>query len=354
LTQAGYHNAVGLPELTFNIYSQTEDSRNMKTATALQEMWQVIGINVKINMISDYESYTSIIDQGKAGMILRGWTADYIDPDNFLRTLFFSSSPENIGFFADAEFDKYVSEAGTAISPAQRQEKYILAESVLCDKQAGIIPLVNYVKDDTAPAEIQITNTPTSTIIEFEDDFSDPNSGWESYDGANADFGYHEGSTYYMEINKSDYWARSIAPLADFGTISNIAVGFSATTPESLSGEYGIWCNYTDEDNKYEIAISPEGVAYQISKTINGRTTVLTNPSWKVLNNYALTKINEFGVFCADNEIGLFVNDFDEPVEVITDGSITQGGVALYIESASIKENEVFKVLFHEFYAFIP
>ena len=353
LTEAGYHNAVGLPELTFYVYGTSDNSTNVKVARALADMWYVIGVEVSVEMIGDLEAYSELIDEGKAGMILRSWVADYNDPDNFLKTLFYSSSPENIGFFADIQFDQLVTQAATAISPAERQAKYIQAEAILCEAQAGIIPLANSTFDSSAPIEQDITETP-ATALEYYDDFSDPNSGWDSYDSATANYGYHEGSTYYIETTEADQWVRSIPPLGLEGSTSDIVIGFSATTPESLSGEYGVWCKYTDYDNKYQVAISPEAVAYQISKTINGRTTVLTNPSWKVLNNYTLTKINEIVVVCAENEIGLYVNDFEEPVEIVSDGSLTQGDVALYIQSGSIKSNEIFKVLFHEFYAATP
>ena len=353
LTQAGYHNAVGLPELTLVVFGTSEENRNVKVANAMADMWSIIGIDAKVEMVSDVDVYNDLVDNGKAGMIFRGWIADYIDPDNFLKTLFFSSSPDNVGFFADAEFDQLISDAGKAIPPEERQSKYIQAEVVLCDKQAGTIPLVHSTYDGSDTTEQAATEAPT-TDFEFYDDFSDASSGWDSYNGAEADYGYHEGETYFIETSASNYWARAIPPLDSSWDTTDIAVGFSAITPESLTGEFGVWCRYTDYDNKYEVAISPEAVAYQISKTINGRTTVLTNPSWKVINNYTLTKINEMAVSCSDNEIALYVNDFDEPVEFVTDGSITQGNVALYIESGDLKSNTVFKVLFHDFIAAVP
>jgi ABC-type oligopeptide transport system substrate-binding subunit len=77
------------------------------------------------------------------------WSADFNDPDNFMRGIFRSDAKDNWGKFSSPEFDQLVDRAAAMTDPVERQALYIQAERLLCETEAAIIPIYHGVLTKT-------------------------------------------------------------------------------------------------------------------------------------------------------------------------------------------------------------
>ena len=144
LTEAGYTDPSAFPAVTIIVNASGEKSPGARfnMANAMIEMWKThLGISVKIEVIQRFNDYGSRLRTNPPEMYWFGWAADYNDPDNFLRGIFRSNSEYNYGKYMNVEFDQLVDRANRSRDPAERQELYILAERLLCETDAALIPL---------------------------------------------------------------------------------------------------------------------------------------------------------------------------------------------------------------------
>lgn len=136
LTQAGYTDLATFPPVTLMAGGNNE--LDIRIAEEMVKSWRLyLGIDVTLNLIT--EKYFST---ARAGDIYSwGWAADYNDPDNFLLENFRTDSPSNFSYFSNSAFDELVDRAADEADPAVRQERYIEAESMLCETVVALIPL---------------------------------------------------------------------------------------------------------------------------------------------------------------------------------------------------------------------
>ena len=143
LTEAGYSDPKAFPEVTIivNSYGDIAPGARFNMATAMAEMWKTnLGITVIVEA-NNRQGFRSRITTNPPEMFWLGWIADYNDPDNFLRDIFGSASEYNYGKYANPEYNRLVDRAKGSVDPAERQELYILAERLLCETDAALIPL---------------------------------------------------------------------------------------------------------------------------------------------------------------------------------------------------------------------
>jgi len=144
LAEAGYTDPSAFPTVTIIVNASGEKSPGARfnMANAMIEMWKThLGVSVKIEVIQRFNDYGNRLRTNPPEMYWFGWAADYNDPDNFLRGIFRSNSEYNYGKYTNAEFDQLVDRANRSRDPAERQELYILAERLLCETDAALIPL---------------------------------------------------------------------------------------------------------------------------------------------------------------------------------------------------------------------
>jgi ABC-type oligopeptide transport system substrate-binding subunit len=72
---------------------------------------------------------------------LLAWSADYPDPDNWLRVNFHSTQGMNRPRWDNARFDALVEEAARVTDQARRMELYQEADRILVAEEAVIMPL---------------------------------------------------------------------------------------------------------------------------------------------------------------------------------------------------------------------
>lgn len=143
LEQAGYTDASKFPPITVlvNVGGSDAPGLHLLIAKEMASMWnEYLGIQVMVST-KYWGDYLNQIDTSPPEIFRTSWVADYNDPDNFLREIFFSGSDNNRGHFSNEEFDTLVDRAGKIKNPEERQELYILAERILCEEEAALIPL---------------------------------------------------------------------------------------------------------------------------------------------------------------------------------------------------------------------
>jgi oligopeptide transport system substrate-binding protein len=139
LAEAGYPDGAGFPPVTLGFLNGSEEQ---KIAETLAGMWkETLGVNIQFKPVAKNQ-YLGFLSNSPPNLYLLGWAADYMDPNNFMKDLFRDA---NFGKFREAKFEALVQQAEEAVAdPALRQLLYIQAERLLCDKEAGVVPLYHY------------------------------------------------------------------------------------------------------------------------------------------------------------------------------------------------------------------
>ncbi|SOH92904.1 oligopeptide transport system substrate-binding protein [Monaibacterium marinum] len=106
-------------------YNTSENHRN--AATAIADMWSVLGIEVTYNVRDASAHYANLRDEKDFDVARAGWIGDYSDPQNFL----FLVESDNDGFnypaYMNPEYDALMDDAAAETDLAARAE--ILADA---------------------------------------------------------------------------------------------------------------------------------------------------------------------------------------------------------------------------------
>jgi ABC-type transport system substrate-binding protein len=143
LAQAGYQDASSFPKVTFivNSYGNTAPGARFNMARAMADMWLTnLGVTVEVKALEPVP-FNDWIESNPPELFWIGWLPGSGNDPNFIILTYQSGSEWNYGFFSNAEFDSLVGRAAAVHDPATRQGLYIEAERVLCEKEAGTIPL---------------------------------------------------------------------------------------------------------------------------------------------------------------------------------------------------------------------
>ena len=143
LQQAGYSSVESFPSTTLLVSTRGKGAPGAyyQMAKMIVGMWQTnLGIKVEIAVVN-IQDYGKRFSTNPPDIYQLGWVADYKDPDNFLKALFYSNSEINFGRFDNREFDQLVDEAARLTDPEKRLLLYIQAEQILTEQEAGVIPL---------------------------------------------------------------------------------------------------------------------------------------------------------------------------------------------------------------------
>ena len=148
LAEAGYTDPSSFPKVLFlvNASGDIAPGARFNMATAMPDMWKTtLGVQVEVQAIQNFNSYGNRLRNDPPDLFWLGWRADYNDPANFTGSLFSPNGDYggqyNYGHFSNSEFNQLVDKAAKTTDPAVRQELYIQAERILCETEAGIIPI---------------------------------------------------------------------------------------------------------------------------------------------------------------------------------------------------------------------
>ncbi len=149
LNQAGYTDASAFPRVNFivNSYGDTAPGARFNMAKAMAEMWHTyLGVKVEVEALKP-ATFRERIRSDPPAFFWNGWLPDPGNDPDFIRQVFHTNGEYNFGHFSDPEFDSMVERAKASQDPNERQALYIGAERLLCETEAGMIPLYHTFSD---------------------------------------------------------------------------------------------------------------------------------------------------------------------------------------------------------------
>ncbi|MBA4385159.1 MAG: hypothetical protein C0410_10530 [Anaerolinea sp.] len=182
--------------------------------------------------------------------------------------------------------------------------------------------------------------TPTATLDPvnnatlYEDDFSDPNSGWEGEDDIQSRLYYSKGE-YFVQASRNDYnfFMLSAEPLDDF--VLNVDLRHVIGDDETTGGMV-LW-RYEDEENFYALTIMDDGT-YTIHRFLQGVYGMLKLPTLSPWLNIT-GKTNLVTVTANGDTNQIFFNDHYE--FSFQDSSLKQGYYGMGAQPSESSEVEV-------------
>jgi oligopeptide transport system substrate-binding protein len=132
--------ASGLPDIVWNTVGGGGAAGSDIQAIA-EMLKQNLGANISIQQ-TDWATYLSQINGSNIDfqMFDIGWSADYVDPQNFLGLLFHGGSPNNWSGYDNPDVDKLLDQASTETTFEKRIQAYQQAEQLIL-KDAPVLPL---------------------------------------------------------------------------------------------------------------------------------------------------------------------------------------------------------------------
>ena len=138
LGEAGFPEGRGFPEVRWSFLEGPGDN---PVTQFLHQSWKRI---LDLDIHPTPTSWKDLLEQREedpADIALNAWSADYPDPDNFLRILFHSLEGINPSRWKNAEFDRCVEAALIILDQSQRQELYRKADHILVAEETVIVPI---------------------------------------------------------------------------------------------------------------------------------------------------------------------------------------------------------------------
>jgi hypothetical protein len=172
-------------------------------------------------------------------------------------------------------------------------------------------------------------------IVLFQDDFSDPTSGWDRNNNLGGESDYEFGVYKFLIRQPNVYmWSR---PGLQFNDV-RIDVQASKISDADIS-LYGVICRYQDPGNFYFLSITSDGF-YGISKFSQNQETLVgmrTMESHKVINQQVAT--NHLTAECIGDRLRLAVNGII--LADVQDGDFLTGDVGLIAGSMNLPNGEI-------------
>jgi oligopeptide transport system substrate-binding protein len=137
IAQSSYRSPANLPHLT--LYSTGDPLAGVLQATYKE----AFGIDLEVRNY-DLREFQSGLSQKQFQMYLYGWTADYPDPENFLRSLLGNSSPYNESGYNSSQFEDLMKQGDQQTDMNKRLDLYAQAEQVALG-DAPLLPIYHEV-----------------------------------------------------------------------------------------------------------------------------------------------------------------------------------------------------------------
>lgn len=176
---------------------------------------------------------------------------------------------------------------------------------------------------------------PSGSVL-FQDEFSDPSSGWNRrQQDPDGSLGYHEG-VYRIQVNVTNkmMWA---GPGLTFVDLRLEVEATQVAGPED--GDFGLVCRAVDPHNFYFFAISSDGY-YGIGKVKEGSPELVgmaaMPPSETIRQGNAS---NHLRADCVGENLSLYVNG--ELLAAVQDAEFQAGEVGLFAGTFEIPGSEV-------------
>ncbi|MBA7594375.1 hypothetical protein ES703_01316 [subsurface metagenome] len=169
----------------------------------------------------------------------------------------------------------------------------------------------------------------------FSDNFSDPSSGWVTYDESDGKVAYQNGYFYIKDYTNPEWamYGEAQRYFTDF--ILEVETWLVGGTDDNWQA---IGCRLENEDNYYDFRISADGY-YIIAKWFNGNDTVFAGPTYSSYINQGVGAVNLIHIECIGSSLSLSVNG--HLLKQVTDTSFSGGDIALAANALSGTFTEV-------------
>jgi hypothetical protein len=162
--------------------------------------------------------------------------------------------------------------------------------------------------------------------LPWNDDFSDPASGWHAQSDASADVGYSDGVMRILVKSRQTLaWASAEREFADFHLTVDAA---QVAGPDD--NEYGVQVRMGDKRHFYRFSVSGDGY-YRVIK-LDGEEQTILGSDWAQAEAIKTgMAVNRLEVICRGTSMVFRVNG--ERLTQLEDGSYRSGDISLYAGS---------------------
>ncbi len=145
-------------------------------------------------------------------------------------------------------------------------------------------------------------NTQGSVLLS--DDFSNPNSGWDTWSSNGSLVTYQDGALrIFINEPQFDYWSRPGKRFDD------VRIAVEATRADGpVDNDYGVICRYKDQDNFYAFLISSDQYA-GIMKVKDGDYQLISGDSMQYFDAIKTgSETNYLGADCIGSHLIFYIN----------------------------------------------
>lgn len=197
-----------------------------------------------------------------------------------------------------------------------------------------------------APPTTVPTYAQVGLVTRIEDDFSNPQSGWEMGADADGEWGYHDG-VYRIAVDAADLaiWANR-QQREEWSAVVVEVEAYRAAGP--IDNQYGIVVRYRDQGNFYLFSVASDGL-YAVQ--------MLRNDQWIDLHPWTTSEairqgdgVNALRVECQGSVMRFFVNNqfltevmdatFPSGSVGLLAGTFAEGGVVVHFDNLLVQAAE--------------
>jgi len=172
----------------------------------------------------------------------------------------------------------------------------------------------------------------------YEDDFSDPMSGWPTASVKEGDYDYEDGE-YHLLVKQPGFWLWAYTYAGPFSDlVLEVDVRAVSCTGSCVGGL--IFRTSEDGEDFYGFLVSPDG-SYTFGKVIDGVVVEPILIAWEWSPSVKTGKqTNHLKVVCQGEQIELYCNQTH--LATITDDSFAEGYVGVYAEAIELEAEFAF------------
>jgi len=139
LADAGFPNAQNMPPLVITCRGDQGDVKDV-AEKVITQLRQNLGIQATTQTLP-WSTYLDVHTKNKLDFFHMRWSADYLDPQNFLSTLLSTKGAENHNNYSNPAFDALCDQGDTFVGDeAKRMELYAKAEDMVL-QDAPFVPI---------------------------------------------------------------------------------------------------------------------------------------------------------------------------------------------------------------------
>jgi uncharacterized repeat protein (TIGR02543 family) len=191
----------------------------------------------------------------------------------------------------------------------------------------------------TMDSDKHVTANFAAAVVEpeilFFDDFSDPNSGWVTYDEHDGRVRYYNGCFYVKDYTTPEWTMYGEAERYFTDFILEVETWLVGGTDDNW---HVIDVRWQDEDNCYSFGISADGY-YNVAKFIDGEHITLSDITYTTYINQGVGAVNLVRIECIGSSFSLSVNG--HLLDSFTDHSFSGGDICLAVNSLAGTYSEV-------------